>query len=376
MDAYSIFPNKAFAAKLAASRLERKTDRKYAPSAAHRWLKCPGSETLKPTRVEQPMSVYALEGIVAHAVAEYALTHKSLPKLDYETELTREIVSAATEWKAYLKKIKGRRHIEELILWRVPGSKIVIEGTADAIINSGNTLHVLDLKFGAGLRVEAENNPQLLIYALGAYNGQETICLHIFQPRGLFDPGWRVWQIDAEALKWFGSLVAEIVKKKELNTGEHCRFCPAILECPAIQKQLEVVDSMKNMAKRLTTDEIKKVLDAAPQIKFFLKSVEDDARERMLSGEEIKGYKIVEAFGYREWTDEKETEKKLKKYGKAIFEPVKLKSPAQIEKITGRGMIDDLTTRPSRGPVLVPADDKRPELSGAEAAKRLGFETL
>lgn len=349
----------------------------YSPSGASRWLKCPAGErlTIKSKTRKTPGSRYADEGTRAHGIAAELLAGKK--NVTGPAEMLENGRAWAAELRAIAKKRKLKIAVEREVQWGA------VRGTADAILYSSQRLYVFDYKYGAGVPVSIENNPQVLLYALGAIAtlgiAPTEITIGIFQPRTPFGDAWQMQTIDATALQWFAANVEQVVEKikgagkLDYAPGEHCRWCPVLAQCPEQKK--EMANMLKITDKKLSVAEIKRVLDAAPQIKYFLRAVEEQAREAALSGHDIDGYKLVESLGNREWIDPEAAKKKLKKFGKAIYE-TRLKSPSQVEKITGKTVIDALIERPSRGLVLAPEDDKRPAIAAGQYAKQLGFEVV
>lgn len=259
-------------------------------------------------------------------------------------------------------------------------------GTADAVVLRGQTLHVIDLKYGMGVRVDAEENPQGMLYALGAYSCYsmitdiEDVVISIVQPRLDHISEWKINTRDL--LKW-----AELAKQRAEATQEpdaprqpgekQCRFCKAKASCQALYDYTAKVlgsefDDLDNMPKAntLTDEEMRAALDAKPLIEGWLGAIEKLAKQRLEDGDSFPGYKLVEGRSNRKWADEREAEVKLIALlnDKAFSKP-KIISPAQAEKALGKSRaaeISSLIVKPQGAPTLAPESDKRPAVGVSE----------
>lgn len=242
---------------------------KLSASGAHRWINCPGSVVLE-ENFEDTGSEYAKEGTLAHSVAELKLQKyfmKGIGPKKFKAAMDK--FKTSEYWQdemdkytdLYFDEIKKRAlaykdlpyvNIEE----RVDFSSWVPEGfgTCDCIMIYGDTMQVIDLKYGKGVPVSPEENPQLMLYGLGAYSAYsmfydiKKIKLTIIQPRldSILD-----WELSIEDLLKFGDNVKPIADKAyhgsdDLKEGEHCRFCKAKSRCPArASKMFEAVEELK-----------------------------------------------------------------------------------------------------------------------------------
>jgi hypothetical protein len=259
-------------------------------------------------------------------------------------------------------------------------------GTADAVVLRGQTLHVIDLKYGMGVRVDAEENPQGMLYALGAYAHYarfvdiERVAITIVQPRLDHISEWEISVPDL--LRW-----AELAKQRAEATQEpdaprlpgekQCRFCKAKASCQALYDYTAKVlgsefDDLDNMPKAntLTDEEMRAALDAKPLIEGWLGAIEKLAKQRLEDGDSFPGYKLVEGRSNRKWADEREAEVKLIALlnDKAFSKP-KIISPAQAEKALGKSRaaeISSLIVKPQGAPTLAPESDKRPAVGVSE----------
>jgi hypothetical protein len=270
-------------------------------------------------------------------------------------------------------------------------------GTSDAVILAGDELRIVDLKYGMGVRVSAEENEQLQLYALGALEvfgmigDFKTVKMAIVQPRLDHISEWTTTVEDLRAFgdlardraRWAIALTNRVVASGDLNPGEkQCRFCKAKATCPALLAHVQ--DAVAADFDNLDVDEIKTAplgmgpnrlgvaLAAVPLIEDWCKAVRAKAETELLAGREVSGFKLVQGRnGARRWGNEEQAEKTLKKLiGKAAFE-TSLISPAQAEKKL-KGNKDAWATLQAAivqkpgPPSVAPITDKRPAWSPAD----------
>ena len=374
---------------------------KLGASNAHRWLACPGSVAAE-DGLPNTSSPFAEEGTVAHELAECVLNMAYLPPehvelkdwaayatvksnefLDlYEDEVMADFVRVYVEYVNNL--AAGADHVE--IEARVSYQQWVSGGfgTADAVILKGETLHICDLKYGMGVRVDAEENPQGMLYALGAFyefdmlSDIKHVQIHIIQPRLDHISQWEISVPDL--LRW-----AEWVKQRaeeplaadapRVPGEKQCRFCRAKASCAALQKMTQDIiladfDDLEHMPKAntLTDDQMRRALEAKSLIEAWLGAVEGLVRERLGNGIEFPGYKLVEGKSNRQWSDDGAAAVRLADLigNDKTYAPRKLISPTQAEKILGKkgaAEIADLITKPSGAPTLAHETDKRPAIN-------------
>lgn len=214
---------------------------KLSASSSDRWLRCPGSIRLS-EGIEQTTSIYAEEGTLAHDLASKILLKESFNIEEYDPNMVNEVLIYTDYVETIPKDIILIEHKFDLSPI-YPG----MFGTSDCTIyqEKTKTLHVIDLKFGRGVFVKAENNTQLLYYALGAFEELKLpvreVVLTIVQPRYASDDKIRSHVIHASDLYDFSIDLIEGAKKTEdpnapLVKGFHCKFCPAKKICPEINK--------------------------------------------------------------------------------------------------------------------------------------------
>ena len=357
---------------------------KLSASGSHRWLACPGSVKAE-DGIADSGSHFAAEGTAAHALAEHCLNNNlSADTQIGETfegfEVDNYMAEYVQQYISYVKSFSGLHLYEK----RVDFSPWVSGGfgTCDAlIIQDDGVLRVIDLKYGKGLRVDAENNTQAMLYALGALEDYgfvydiQTIEIAIVQPRlDHIDE----WVISVDDLLAFGE---DVKRKAELcltddaprNPGEkQCQWCKAKAKCPALKAYTEqtimvmfedVTPASTANPETLTDEQLTEILNAKKLIEGWLSAVEQHVIGKLETGEPFKGYKLVEGRSVRQWVNESEAEKVLSaEYAEDKLYSRKFISVAQAEKLLGKrnlSKLEGLTVKPQGKPTLAPEDDKR-----------------
>lgn len=371
-------------------------------SSAHRWLACPGSVVLEKNFPDSE-SAYAAEGTLAHAVGELKLRkyffsgigpvkfRKAMEKFRADPMWEDEINRYTDEYFEEVKKqalsyqTKPFVAIEE----RVDYAKWAPEGfgTADVLMIGGNELTVMDLKYGKGVPVSPENNPQLMLYALGAYDAYRLffeirkINLWIIQPR---IHNTASWSLTLDELLAFGENVKPIAKEAfagsdKFRQGEHCRFCKAKSRCSARASGMfaaveeitpHIVRDPKGKASTgglLSNAQIADFLEKTEGLSDWLKDLQEEALTQLLAGNEVKGYKVVEGRSNRRIQDEPALAKVLMDAGyeeALIYKPKALETITNLEKLCGKKVFEtlgkDFVEKPQGKPTLVPESDPRP----------------
>lgn len=352
---------------------------KLGASGAHRWLACPGSVAAEDGIADKD-SPFAAEGTEAHELAEMALLRGPAALDAYANREMADYVSVYVDYVQSLSK--GADHFE--VEQRVSYSDWVPDGfgTADAIILKGDTLHVCDLKYGMGVRVDAEQNPQGMLYALGAYaefsmlSKISSVRISIIQPR--LDH-ISEWEISIPKLlqwaEWVSQRAEETLNPDaEYNPGEkQCRFCKAKPTCKALYDYTQSVlmadfdDLNLEPSNTISEAQMRAVLEAKPLIEAWLSSVESQVKDRLEEGDGFPGFKLVEGRSLRRWKNEDAAASRLEReIGKEKAYAKKLLSPTQAEKVLGKwrkGEIADLIEKPAGKPTLAPENDKRPAIN-------------
>lgn len=362
-------------------------------SNSHRWLQCPGSVKAE-SGLPNSSSSFAQEGTNAHELAELCLRNDQEPsdwigKTLIENPQCVVDVDMASNVSIYTDYVRGvAQGADDLFIeQRVSYSDWVPDGfgTADAVVLKGDMIHVCDLKYGKGVQVDAENNTQGMLYALGAYaefgwlSSFKTVRISIVQPR--LDH-ISEWSISVDALLQWAEWVSQraeaaLSEDAERIPGEkQCRFCRAKATCPALMRYTEQIimadfDDLDELESpdRLSDVQIQRVLEHKGTIESWLSAIETLVRERLEAGADFPGFKLVAGRSLRRWGNDSEAEKALvevlgdKAYSKSLI------SPAQAEKIIGKAnkpLLDDLVVKPQGKPTLVPESDKRPAISLSE----------
>lgn len=361
-------------------------------SGAHRWLNCPPSAVLE-SREPDTSSAAAEQGTAAHALAEWKLRralHQApafKPESDWiDTEmehLTDDYVAFVQEHISIARETCGDPQV--LIEQRLDFSHIVPGGfgTGDAVIIAEPTLQIIDLKYGQGVLVEAEQNPQLMLYALGALHAFgslydiETVAVTIYQPRrGNVD----TWETSVAELEHWAE--TEVKPKAELAAagegefcpGSWCQFCKITPTCRArAEANLQLAKLEFAPPAELTDVEIADVLTRIPQLKTWASDVEAYALSKAVNqGVVFEGFKLVAGRSVRKYTSETDVAKAAEAAGYRDIWDRKLITLTAMEKLMGKPAFNEIlseyVTKPAGKPTLVPASDKRPALDLVSAA--------
>ena len=365
------------------------------PSGANRWLSCPGSiQACK--GIPDVASPYAMEGTIAHALAEvrlkltYTADEEEKKQLTEELEglkknefYTKEMEEAVLEYVAFVMKSfqEAGENAQIEIEQRLDISHIAPDcfGTGDCVIVSPKAIHIIDLKFGKGVRVNAKENPQLKLYALGAihywgflYEEIQTIQVSIAQVRlDHFDS----WTISRDELEAWGKAIKPIAEKayqgtEERHAGEHCRFCKVKMICR--ERATAILEGLPPLSENMNDSEIAALLTRAKEVKKWAEELEEYAQEQALKGVLYPGFKLVEGRSQRKYTNQKGLIDYLYKNGyrkKDITRSDELITIGKLEKLLGKQfeeLTKDYIDKPMGKPTLVPQADPRKELAHAE----------
>ena len=360
-------------------------------SGAHRWLNCTPSARLESDEPEST-SAAAEQGTAAHALAEHKLRRalKQRSKRPVSTWIDDEMETLTDDYVAYVQEhisiaLETCGDPQVLIEQRLDFSHIVPGGfgTGDCVIIAEPTLQIIDLKYGQGVLVEAANNPQLMLYALGALHAFgilydiKTVSVTIYQPRrGNVD----TWEISvAELEHWAETEVkpkAELAAagKGEFCPGSWCQFCRIAPTCRArAEANLALAKLEFTPPAELSDTEIADVLARIPQLKTWAADVEAYALSKAVNqGVVFEGFKLVAGRSVRKYTSETDVAAAAEAAGYKDIWDRKLITLTAMEKLMGKPafneILGDLVTKPAGKPTLVPASDKRPPLDLVSAA--------
>ena len=358
-------------------------------SSADRWLNCQPSAVAAEAYPQQDTE-FTREGTLAHEVAEiYARGELTAPGY----EINQEMIDCAIGYRDYIQELTRSDDAIVLLEQRVDFSPWVPDGfgTCDCILIQGDTLTIIDYKYGVGVAVSAVDNPQMKLYALGALNDYgialdvNRVEMHIYQPRinNISDCSLMV----EDLLEWAEKTVKPAAERAckgegQYNAGTWCKFCPHAGRCRQLtQICTEYVEthSLRVAVPVLAPHEVAEVLAMEPLVTLWLKRVKSQALTTLLDGGEIPGYKVVEGkLGNRKWTDEQAVYDTLTKkagYDFVDITETKLLSPAAMDKALGKKkvaeLLEGMIDRSPGAPTVVPASDKRPVYNRAD-----DFDTL
>lgn len=358
-------------------------------SGSKRWLACPPSAVLE-SKFPYNTSEAATEGTLAHSVAEKILKRYLADKpvssgkvdadmLDYVSQYTDLCIEKMNAAKA---KDKSATTLIEARLgfsrW-VPGGF----GTGDCVIISDGCLEIVDLKYGKGVPVKAQDNSQMQLYALGAIDtfgmiyDFDLVHMTIVQPR---NGGVSEQEITVkELLDWADKTVAPTAKKAikgegETRAGEHCMFCRATVKCKTYSDYcMEAAKLEFRDTDLLDDNEIALVLSKVDALVRYSKKIKDYALDEALKGKKWNGFKLVEGRSRRTYSDENKAAIILEKAGykkSKIYKPIELLGITDMTKLLTRKKFDTLLgaviVKPPGSPVLVTDKDPRPEFDSAK----------
>lgn len=358
-------------------------------SKAELWLNCPGSATAN-SQYEREESAYAAEGTAAHEMAQTILESCLRRGFDvdgYEgadlngkPEVTLEMKECAQGYCEYIQELMppgGTVLVEQRLdysTW-VPGGF----GTADCIVIAPDIITVIDYKYGKGVAVSAEDNPQMKLYALGVIQSFDcvydfsTVRMAIYQPR--MNNVSEYTLTVADLLDWAKNVVAPVAAKaykgsEEYHAGPWCqKFCQHAGRCRALTvycSDFVRTHGGLTAVPHLAPEEYLEIFQAKPLIETWLKKTLAAATDSILAGNPVEGLKVVEGRSSRKWADPEAVEQfmQAEEYDQdAYMEPAKLMTPAALEKSLGKKkvaeLLGDRIVKSPGNPTLVLASDKR-----------------
>lgn len=403
---------------------------KLGPSSASRWINCPGS--IKASEgIDPRTSRYAAEGTAAHELASAMLSFNWPTAADFLGQFI-DIDASDTQNIISLKGPANQRNIWEIDAEMVEAVDIYAEyvrdlvdgvkdglaimdveqrldmthihpaifGTGDAVVYDPTTehLHVCDFKYGKGVVVGVDNNPQLFLYAAGAvrrYHNQPVrkLTMHIIQPRAE-GPPTKSWETDILGLFDFeGDIAIAAARTEEKDAprfaGDWCRFCPAAPICPT-NRDAAVADALAEFSidgdlslpsiDALTPEQRGRILRSADRILNWVTTVQEHEHAMAMRGEGLPDFKLVAKRSSRRWKSGEDviladllpftTKAGIDK--EALYTEPKLLSPAQMEKVLKKNfdaVVGEHVIKQSSGTNLVPIEDPRPAVTADAASE-------
>lgn len=385
---------------------------RFAPSASKRWIMCPGSIQLSAKFPDKPDTEYSREGTGAHDLAALCLKEGVDAKTYHGKEFNGFIADdgMCEAVQVYLEEVWKHAGVGQVfrveqkvdLSWLHPG----MYGSSDAYIyaREKKKLTVLDYKHGVGVPVDAEWNPQAMIYALGAMHrlweeevkalGKVVSLLQMVDEIEIVivQPRWRIeeeriksWSVSSRDLIYWGihilkgAAAACEEENAPLRAGSHCQFCPALAGCPAqAERAMQIAkttfaDPVLPRPEDMTGQDIARVMEVAGMLKTWVDEVKEYAQRQMELGMKIPGFKLVAKKANRGWADEGEAAKVLEGFlgdgaWKKELLSVKQAEDALKKKMKdGPKQIEHLWSKPDTGLTIAPEDDRRKEITAPGA---------
>lgn len=371
-------------------------------SSSHRWLHCTGAPRLEAT-FPDTTSEYAKEGTLAHELCELKLKKyttvmakgtytRAYNKIKKNELWALEMDETTDVYLEYIKSIMLSYKVAPVVVIekRVDFSQYVPEGfgTADCIILAGDTLHIIDYKHGKGVVVDADHNPQMMLYALGAMHDYSLlykfsiIKMTIVQPRV---NNISEFEMSSDELrKWGEEVVAPKAKEAyemeghTFEAGAWCGFCRAKAQCRTRCEHFDAMHVFTNQDPRLISlEELGTYLEHGKDIESWYKDIKEYALSESLAGAEVPGWKAVEGRGSRAFQDGDTAIQTLINGGvdESILYERKVLTLAQIEKAIGKKefneLVGDQVVKNPGKPTLVVDTDKRPRITNQPSAAQV-----
>jgi hypothetical protein len=359
-------------------------------SSSHRWLHCLPSARLE-LEFDNTSGTAADEGSSAHALSEHKLKkalhiRSKRPISDYDSDEMEECTDAYVDF--VMEQVELAKQICNdpivLIEKRLDFSCYVPDGfgTGDCLIISDDRLHIVDFKYGMGVLVDAVDNPQMKLYALGALEIYDSlydineVSMTIFQPRR---ENVSTWTVTVDELKVWAEeeLKPKAVKayngEGEYIPGEWCTFCRAAVRCRArAEEKLRLAQTEFKMPPLLTDNEIEEILFILPDLTKWANEITAYATDAAVNhGKEWNGFKVVEGRSVRKYKDENAIAEKAVASGFKDIYRKSLIPMTEMQKLMGKTkfeeILGDLIYKPPGKPTLVPNSDKRPAMNVADA---------
>ena len=354
-------------------------------SSSYRWLACPPSALLCAKEKDVP-SEFAVQGTDAHSLCEYKVKKSLGQKAEDPTEnltfFNQEMADCSDMYAQYVTEQmqKAKEKCKDpivLVEQHLDFSQWVPDGfgTGDCVIVADETLTVIDFKYGVGILVDAENNPQMMCYALGVltlFDGIYDIgqvSMTIFQPRRENVSTYTISK--EELLKWADDVLspaAQLAAKGdgEFKAGSHCQFCKAKATCrKRAEYNLELARYDFEMPANIKDEEIEVILSKADELISWAGDIKEYALQQAVSGKEWKEWKLVEGRSNRRYVNDKAAADKVQSAGYDPYEH-KILGITAMTKMLGKTKFEELLSglieKPQGKPTLVPMSDNRPAM--------------
>ena len=359
-------------------------------SGAHRWLNCTPSARLE-REFDDNSGEAAAEGTAAHALSEHKLRRalklrSQKPVSKYDSDEMDNYTDGYVEFVLEIIEQAKQTCIDPKVLieQRLNFSKYVPDGfgTGDCLVIADGTLHIIDFKYGQGLLVEAEENPQMKLYALGAleiFDGIydiTSVAMTIYQPRR---ENISTYTIFKESLyQWADEVVQPLAQlafdgNGEYCCGDWCRFCRAAVKCRArAEEKLKLTQLEFALPPLLTDAEIEDVLAKLDELTAWASDIRAYALEAAIHhGKHWNGFKLVAGRSNRKYADEDAVAETAKAAGYRDIYRQSLITITEMERLMGKPKFNEilggLIEKPPGKPSLVPLSDKRPAINGTSA---------
>jgi len=359
-------------------------------SSSHRWLHCLPSARLE-LEFEDTSGTAAEEGTAAHALSEHKLKkafhiRSKRPISEYDSDEMEECTDAYVDFVMEQVELAKQSCNDPIVLIekRLDFSCYVPDGfgTGDCLIISDDRLHIIDFKYGMGVLVDAVDNPQMKLYALGALEIYDSlydineVSMTIFQPRR---ENVSTWTVPVEELKaWAEEELKPKAAKAYQGEGEYmpgpwCTFCRASNRCRArADENLKLAQMEFKMPPLLTDSEIEEVLTILPDLTKWANEITAYATDAAVNhGKEWHGFKVVEGRSVRKYKDENAVAEKAVISGYKDIYRKSLIPMTEMQKLMGKTKFEEilgnLIYKPPGKPTLVPKSDKRPAMNVADA---------
>lgn len=358
-------------------------------SSSHRWLNCSPSARLE-QEFEDRETEAAAEGTAAHALCEHKLRRalklqsRRKPISRYDSDEmdmhTDGYAQFVLETLAEVRKNCADPLIN--IEQRLDFSCYVPDGfgTGDCIIIGDKIMHIIDFKYGQGVLVEAEHNPQMMLYALGALRlfdslyDIEEVAMTIYQPRRENISTWTIPVAELNA--WAENELISKARlayegKGEYRPGPWCTFCKAAVKCRArAEEKLRLAQYEFAKPPLLTDTEIEDILGKLDDLTRWAEEIKIYAQDAALNhGKQWHGYKVVEGRSVRKYSNEDAVVEAANAAGYHDIFRKTLLPLTEMERLMGKqefqSILGGLIIKPAGKPTLVPASDKRPAITKA-----------